>query len=498
MASDNPNAAGGSSRRTRTPPTLDLKAEEMRAEPGTEAATPAQAAGETAAEALGEAAAEGRAPSAPGTESRAPGAEAPADVAPAMGEASPAGTPEGAPSEAASAPGPAAPEVPSPDARSPDARSLDAPRAEAPRRGGAGTVVAALVLGALAGGAAGGGVFYYLAQNAPRPPAVDLSPLAARIAVLEARPVADGAALAALRQGLSQADARVSALDKAVSGLKAAPAAAAPAAPNVDALKAALGKTDGAVSDVAARVAALKTSQDGLKSVQDALQSAVAAAASAAQQAQTQAQVLGPRLDGLGSHIDAVRKEAADAASAAAAINRGAASVLVLGTLKQSVDAGRPFASELDAARALLGPRAAALEPFAGKAQAGFPPLPQLADQLARTGGAAIESLAPAPEAPAADASLMTRFLASAQSLVKVRPADGVDPESLRGLLDRAVAAVRLGDIAGALAALRQLPPPVQEKLAAVTAELDARRRAAEAATTLYQQALAAISGKTP
>ena len=488
MASDNPTA-GGSSRRSRTPPTLDLKAEEVRAD------TPSEAVAETPAD--GESVAAEAVPAGVEPAAKEPSGDTTsvADAAPAEVSADnvKAEAPEG--DDAPQAKPDASESADKPAAQEPQ------PQPEAPRRGGAGTVFAALVLGALAGGAAGGGVFHYLMQNAPRPAAVDLSPLTARIAALEARPAADPEALASLRQSLSRADARFTALDSALAAVKAAPAsssAVATPAPNVDALKAALGKTEAAVADVSGRVTALKASQDNLKTAQDTLQSAVAAATSTAQQAQGQAQGLAPRIEGINTRIDTVRKEAADAANAAASVNRGAASVLVLGTLKQSVDAGRPFTQELEAARALLGPRAAPLEPFASMAQTGFPPLPQLADQLLAAGNAAIDGLTPAPEAPAADASLVTRFLASAQSLVKVRPADGIDPDSLRGLLNRAVAAVRMGDIESALATLKQLPQPVQQKLAPVVAELDARRRAAEAAATLYQQALAAISGKAP
>lgn len=497
MASDNPTAAGGSSRRSRTPPTLDLKAEEVRTDTGSEPTASAPASGESTAV---EGAKDTVTPP-DDTAAKTSAPETPTSEASASGEPVAESTPtEARNPDAATADQPADAATGSDALPQPEAAS-EAPVAQ-PRRGGAGTVIAALLLGAVAGGAAGGGVLYYAMQHAPQPVTVDLSPLNARIATLEARPVADPAALAAVRQSLSRADARFTALDSALASLKAAPAATAPAtaapAPNVDALKASLSKTETALAEVTSRVSALKSSQDSLKAAQEGLQSAVASASSAAQQAQGAAQGLAPRIDGLNTRIDTVRKEAADAATAAAAINRGAAAVLVLGTLKQSVDAGRPFAPELEAARALLGPRAAPLEPFANMAQGGFPPLPKLAEQLLSAGNAAIDGLTPTPEAPPPDASLVTRFLSSAQSLVKVRPADSLDPESLRGVLNRAVAAVRMGDIESALATLKQLPPPVQQKLTAVVAELDARRRAGEAATSLYQQALAAISGKAP
>lgn len=517
MASDDPNAAGAQSRRPRTPPTLDLKAQELKSEPvagtvadsATSASAPESAGraapvdspapattGGAATKSDGKPAAETKATDTKATSTKAPEAK-PADTrasVPPTGTAAPKDAPkDDAPKDTAKA---AVKDDSKAEAKTGAAAA--APPAAPKGRSGAGTVLAALVLGLLGGAGAGGGLAYYLIHHQPPAPTVDLGPLTARMAALEARPGADPQRLAALAGRLDQIDARLATADTALAALKAAPTAAGAAGPDLtpqmDALKSAVGKAEAALGALDARVTALKGAEEALQAGQESLKTAVAAATVAAQQAQG----LGPRIDLMGARIDEARKEALNAADAAAATNRAAASLVVLGSLKAALETGRPFAPELAAAQALLGPRAAALEPFAGQAEGGFPTLAKLADTLAATGNASLDALTPVPEAAPADASLMTRFLSSAQTLVKIRPADGPDVDAARTTLGRAVVAVRTGDLAGALTLLRQMPPAVSAKLAPIVAQMDLRLRALDAAAALYQQSLASISGKAP
>ncbi|MGR7997678.1 hypothetical protein [Xanthobacter sp. ZOL 2024] len=512
MASDDPNAAGAQSRRPRTPPTLDLKAQELKSEPvagtvadsATSTSAPESAGraapvdspapattGGAATKSEGKPAAETKATDTKATSTKAPEAK-PADT---RASVPPTGTaaPKDAPKDTAKA---AVKDDSKAEAKTGAAAA--APPAAPKGRSGAGTVLAALVLGLLGGAGAGGGLAYSLIHHQPPAPTVDLGPLTARMAALEGRPGADPQRLAALAGRLDQIDARLATADSALAALKdasAPPAASGPdLTPQMDALKSAVGKAETALGALDARVTALKGAEEALQAGQESLKTAVAAATVAAQQAQG----LGPRIDLMGARIDEARKEALNAADAAAATNRAAASLVVLGSLKAALETGRPFAPELAAAQALLGPRAAALEPFAGQAEGGFPTLAKLADTLAATGNASLDALTPAPEAAPADASLMTRFLSSAQTLVKIRPADGPDVDAARTTLGRAVVAVRTGDLAGALSLLRQMPPAVSAKLAPIVAQMDLRLRALDAAAALYQQSLASISGKAP
>lgn len=197
----------------------------------------------------------------------------------------------------------------------------------------------------------------------------------------------------------------------------------------------------------------------------------------------------------LGRKIDAMQKRIEEVSVSAQAMDRAAAAVAVLALLRDAVLSGRPFATELDAARAILGPSAASFDPFTAAAGTGYATPTKLATRLSELGSAA---LAAQPGAPRTD-SLVNRLMSSAEGLVRVTPPDGsaAAPEATEHL-QKAVNQVRAGEFDAALAELKTLPAPVIEKLKPVIAEIEGRRDAAAAATSLFQQALAAISGKVP
>lgn len=466
MASDDPNPAGQPPRSRPTPPTLDLTAEEVRATPesGAAPAVPADPAG----------AADDGPPS-----DRATGA--PDDPAP-----------EAIPSGAASEPGAPASEEP------------EAPAPAAPRRAsGALALAAALVAGVVGGGVAGAAVSRLLAPQpalapvAEVPPAVaaDLKTLAGRLAALEARPAAAvpdlsgrlGAAeasLAAIKSGLATLE------DAAKAASASTPAvAAADLQPVVDGLKAQLDAARAALDGARGEIAQLRQGQEALDKAQAAMARGQDALKTAVDAAARQSGALAPRLDA----FDAQLKETS---AASVKLARAATALVVLAELKQAAASGRPFAAELDAARAVLGPAAQPLDAIAADAKAGLPTNEALARALAQQGGAAF-AVAPAA-APAAGDDLFSRLAASAGSLVKVRREGEAAPGDARAPLDQAVAEARAGALGAALASLKRLPPEVQAKLADVTAKIAARRAAADAVAALSQQSLAAISGKTP
>lgn len=483
MASDDPKAGGVSSRPARTPPTLDLKAEEVVTAPA-----PGAPSADAAPAPEGATAAAGDTPAA-GAEATAAnsGTEEPVSAEQAAEATIEAGA--GKPAE------PAAP-----------SRSGS----------GAGAIFAALLAGAVAGGGVAGGLWYASGTFAPAPaaapkPVVDLSPLQNRIAALEARPVADPKAVAAVSERLERSEAALKALEATVAGLKAAPAAAA--APQAPAVPPALVKT---VDDLKAEAEATRTALaaatreiDQVRAAQASFQSAVATASSGAQQAltqaqqaasqvqqaTTQAQAVASRLDAVGPRLDALKKQIEDATAAATQFNRAAAGLVVLSAFREAVGAGRPFATELAAAKATLGANANQLDAFAAIAPEGFAPPAKLAERLAREGAAAIGAAAPAPaDAPA---SLMDRLMASAEGLVRVRPAAGPGSVDSESVLATAVGLVKAGQLDEALRVLKQLPEQVQGRLTVVR-DIEARANAVRLAGTLFQQQLAAISGKMP
>lgn len=485
MASEDPKAEGLAPRPSRTPPTLDLKAEEV-------AVTPVSGADPAPADA---AVSPEMAPAF--TSDSSGGAEASSDTAERPEDATPRSAEQAAEEE------------------------LPPPAAPAAKGSGAGGIVGGLFAGAIAGAATAGGLWYALpllipppapkpVAVAPAPAPVDLAPLTARIAALEARPSADPAAIARLSERLDRTEAALKSADAAIAALKATPAPA-PAAP---ALPAALTKSVDELKTGAdaARdaLAGIKRDLDALRTAQSGAQAQAAAANTTAQRADVQMQtlatqvqglatrveVLGPRLDAVGPRLDALKKQMDDTAAAATAFNRAAAGMVVLGTLREAVVSGRPFPAELAAARVVLGPSATALDPLAAAAAQGYPPPARLASRLAEEGAKALGAEAPAP-GPQPE-GIVNRLISSAESLVKVRPASGPGSVDSAAVLDRAVAQVKAGQMEDALATLKQLPPGVSVRLAAVRGELEARAAAVRATASLYQQSLAAISGKMP
>ncbi|MFG1249356.1 hypothetical protein [Xanthobacter flavus] len=502
-ASDDPKAENFSSRPPRTPPTLDLKAQEIARAPVTSE------------------------PAASGTPAEEPVA------APALADAS-AGT---------EAPEKSAEQVAETEVRQDGDTPADPPppphpAPEAPRKGGGGTVFAALIAGLIGGGAAAGGLWYALPILYPPAPVaapkVDLSPLQSRIAALEARPAVDPRAIAALSERLDRDEAALKAVQDALAGLKAAPAAAPSAAPAAPAIPPALVKSVDDLKTAAEQgreaLAALRRDVDTLKGSDSALRTAVAAATTGTREAgakvealapqvqaligatqslapqvqalATQTQALGPQVQGLekqaeaiSPRFDALKTQIEEASAAATKFNRTASSLVVVAAFRDAVVSGRPFAAELAAARATLGANAGQLDAFAAAAEKGFAPSAALAARLAQEGAAALGAAAPAPSD--ARASLVDRLMSSAESLVKVRPATGPGSVDSEGLIATAVTQVRAGQLDEALKTLKQLPESVQQRLA-VLRDIEARAAAVRAAGSLFQQQLAAISGKVP
>ncbi|MFG1229582.1 hypothetical protein [Xanthobacter wiegelii] len=534
-ASDDPKAENFSSRTPRIPPTLDLKAQEVASAPapagsGAKAPVPGQAPA-SIADAPSSAAGEKSAEQVAETEVRQEAdAKAEAKVE-AIAEAKAQAAAEAATEAGAEAP------------------AAHQPPPETPRKGGGGTVFAALIAGLIGGGAAAGGLWYALPILYPPAPVaapqVDLSPLQSRITALEARPAVDPRAIAALSERLDRDEAALKAVQDALAGLRAAPAApssatpsAAPAAPAIPpALVKSVDDLKTATEQAREALAGLRRDVDALKGGEGTLRTAVAAAATGAREANakaealapkvdalapqvqaligatqslgpqlqalaTQTQALGPQVQGLekqaeaiGPRFDALKKQIDDTSAAATQFNRTASSLVVVAAFRDAVVSGRPFAAELAAARATLGANAGQLDAFAGAAEKGFAPAPALAARLAQEGAAALGASAPAPAD--ASASLMDRLMSSAENLVKVRPATGPGSVDSEGLIGTAVTQVRAGQLDEALKTLKQLPESVQQRLA-VMRDIEARAAAVKAAGTLFQQQLAAISGKVP
>ncbi|MFG1339027.1 COG4223 family protein [Xanthobacter autotrophicus] len=556
MASDDPKAEGFASRPSRTPPTLDLKAEEVATASGAPGATAAQGTGtqvpgkDTKPAGVDTKPVEAKpAPSMPvepksadpkssepkpsSTVSTGPKLSdaKPADIKPSDAKLSDAKLSDAKLSDAK--PSDAKPSDAKPTGSKPAeavasgesaAGANTAARAATPapaRSGNGGAVFAGLIAGIIGGGAVAGGLWYALPQFFPPPapvveppPVVNLAPLQSRIAALETRPAFDPRSIAALSERLERSEASLKSLEATVVALKSAPAPTGTSAPTqaqapVPAVPPALLKTvdDLKASSEATRDALATARRDieALRTVETNLHTAVAAATAGAQQAgaQAQAQVqalaqsLTPKVEAVGPRLDALKAQIEEATAAATAFNRAAAGLVVLSTFRDAVVSGRPFAAELAAARTTLGPAAGQLDPFAAAAAAGYAAPSKLAATLAQQGAAAIAAERPAPAPVDSSASLVDRLLASAESLVKVRPVTGPGSVDLEGLIATAVGQLKAGQLDDALITLKKLPDPVQARLAVIR-EIEARTAAVRVAGTLYQQQLAAISRKVP
>ncbi|MFG1376392.1 hypothetical protein [Xanthobacter autotrophicus] len=285
MASDDPKAEGFASRPSRTPPTLDLKAEEV-ATTGAPGPAAAQHAGaketgtkDTGAKDTGMAtiAAQGAGSPEPGKDLKAAAADSrpgeakpapsmpvePKSADPKSADIRPAGTAPTGPKLSDAKPADSRPADSKPSdskpsdsnpvgakpaeaaasasgepaaAASTGAAKASAPVAAAPapaRSGKGGAVFAGLIAGLIGGGAVAGGLWYALPQFFPPPapvvepaPVVNLTPLQTRIAALEARPAFDPRAIAALSERLERSEATLKSLDATVAALKSAPAPA--------------------------------------------------------------------------------------------------------------------------------------------------------------------------------------------------------------------------------------------------------------------------------
>lgn len=551
MASDDPKAEGFASRPSRTPPTLDLKAEEVATASGAPGATAAQGTGtqvpgkDTKPAGVDTKPVEAKpAPSMPVEPKSADPKSAdpkssdpkpsstvstgpklsdakPADIKPSDAKLSDAKLSDAKPSDAKPTGSKPAEAVASGESA---AGANTAARAATPapaRSGNGGAVFAGLIAGIIGGGAVAGGLWYALPQFFPPPapvveppPVVNLAPLQSRIAALETRPAFDPRSIAALSERLERSEASLKSLEATVVALKSAPAPTGTSAPTqaqapVPAVPPALLKTvdDLKASSEATRDALATARRDieALRTVETNLHTAVAAATAGAQQAgaQAQAQVqalaqsLTPKVEAVGPRLDALKAQIEEATAAATAFNRAAAGLVVLSTFRDAVVSGRPFAAELAAARTTLGPAAGQLDPFAAAAAAGYAAPSKLAATLAQQGAAAIAAERPAPAPVDSSASLVDRLLASAESLVKVRPVTGPGSVDLEGLIATAVGQLKAGQLDDALITLKKLPDPVQARLAVIR-EIEARTAAVRVAGTLYQQQLAAISRKVP
>lgn len=323
---------------------------------------------------------------------------------------------------------------------------------------------------------------------------------ALRKAITEAPATGGGdaapAAVTALNQAVADLAAKLEATRQELSGSGGAVIEGLKA--DLEAAKAAAA-TEAAAAKAAAE-AALKEARDRAGTVDQALKDL---AGKAGQAATDQIEALKTDLGNLKGQLEtALSGPVADVskkveglannnANAVAARDQATLAV-ALGAVKSALDAGRPFATELKAAKAIAGEGVdlAALEAVAAT---GAKPVGALLEAFP---GVARQVLA-VVDGAGADAGLMDNLLARAQNLVRVRPvgeATGTDPASR---LARVEARLKAGDAGAALGEWLELPEGGRAAGGDFGAQLAARAAADAAIAKVTAELLATLSKPT-
>lgn len=360
------------------------------------------------------------------------------------------------------------------------AEQAPAPMPPAARPGRASALVAGLIGGIVA--LAGAGVLQY-AGLLPSPGA----------------PGGDNAAVTALRTEIEN-------LKQQVAGLGDGSAAA-----GVEELRTALGESNTTVANLSATVdklsadlAALKYTveaasaaggSDGEAAAQlvsrlDALEAAVAALRQdGGGAAPADIADLSGRIDTIEKAVNAAGAQTVDAEGRIAVLEKSLADIaakveaqadqprialaIAAAALKAAVDRGGPFASEVETFAA-VAPNSPELADLRAMAKDG---VPSRADLLAAAPDAAIAMIAAARTVDE-NAGFFERLLASAESLIKVRPVGVVEGEGVDAVVARMEAALKAGDLAKALSEYETLPEGPKAAGAAFAERIRLRQKA--------------------
>lgn len=194
-------------------------------------------------------------------------------------------------------------------------------------------------------------------------------------------------------------------------------------------------------------------------------------------------------LDATNMRVAALEEKLGAATAAQRSSGQGAAQLVVLNTLREAVIGGRPFATELKAAQALLGPDAAALAPLEAASATGYATNAALAAQLRIATAPDATEAAPAA---GADEGIVGTLIGGAKKLVTIRRSDDAATSSD---LAKAEHALGEGDVEGARAAIATLPEAQRSAAQPVLAALDTRQAALGTLAELHRRVLATLAG---
>lgn len=275
--------------------------------------------------------------------------------------------------------------------------------------------------------------------QAPAIDTAELDALKAEVANLAARPAAEGTDPALAE--------RVSALEESVANATSAPTADA------------------------AAVEALKTQLAGAEQAIQSLRAEIASNKQALEQSTTRLDEAERKLEEPRSDVEMAR-------------------AIALSGLKTAIDRGGPFLSELDALKSVSpeDPAVAALTPLASNG------VPSRSD-LSRDFNQVADDILSAIKQPEAGEGWTDRLLASARSLVKVRPVGNVEGETPEAIVARVENKLQNGDLKGAALEWETLPEAGKQASSDFATKLKNRIEAEERVSSALSQTVAGNGG---
>jgi hypothetical protein len=252
-------------------------------------------------------------------------------------------------------------------------------------------------------------------------------------------------------------------------------------------------QTDGPIKSLADASAALRGRVDEVAALAQAANDTAARSSGAFSARATE---IAGAVDGMNGRMAALEHalkglQAAVSRPAAPDVDRAARFAVAALALRGAVERGDPFASELAAVKPLVSDQAS-LAPLEEFAATGVPGAGALARELSSL--AAARQKLPEPEPPGT--GMIDRLQAAAGKLVRIRPVDAPAAADAGDAIARSEIQTARGDIAGALAALVQLPTPERAAFEPWIKKAQARALAVERAAQLAGAALDAL-GKT-
>lgn len=219
---------------------------------------------------------------------------------------------------------------------------------------------------------------------------------------------------------------------------------------------------------------------DEIKTGLDEIRSAVSSATESAEAANKSASANATEIAGLRTELGELGRRVEQQGS-----SPEVALAIAAAALKSAIDRGLPFMTELET-YAAVAPDAPEIEALRELAASG---VPTRGDISAGMAGAA-NSMIAAANVVDAEAGFFERLLASAQSLIKVRPIGMVEGDTVAAIIARMEVAVNDNDLARAIAEFETLPETAKAAGQDFAAGMRARIKADELIDTALAAAL--------